>query len=917
MRSISSFAAVAALPFIVAFASPTPEPERPNIVFLLADDHAAHAVSAYRQSLKYGIKLPPTPNLDRLAHDGMLFVNSFVTNSICGPARATVLTGQYGHLNGVMTNTEALHPTTVTFPKLLQASGYETALFGKWHLRTEPAGFDRYEILAGQGPYYNPLLHSGTDTTRYTGYTLDVVTDIAMKWMNGGRDKSKPFLLMLNFNAPHRWWDPGPEQLSMYRDTTFELPRTFWDDGSGRASPSRDPELKIALDMIPRDLKLEPPTNLTDEQLAAYVKAYAKENAKVRAANLSGEALAKWKYERFIADYMRVVSALDAQVGRVLAELDRQGLSKNTVVVYSSDQGFFLGDHGWFDKRWMYEESLRTPLIVRWPGVVNAGSRNSDLVMNLDLAETFLDMGGLKKPHGMQGESIVPLLEGKTPKTWRDDIYYQYFEYPGWHAVRRQYGVRTKRYKLIHYYEIGEWDLFDLEKDPEEMKSVYADKAYAGVRKEMESRLARLRKEYAVPTHDPAPYYPWELPPEYRRVGSPGSTRTADEITRSNISRALGAADSMVEAAIGSVAAGAVLVVAKDGHVIHERAFGYAQLNDSALHRLANPVPMRASTMFDLASVTKVMATSFAVMKLVDEGKVDLDAPVYRYLPDFRGPHLDSITVRHLLQHSSGLVQWQPLYYQASSSAQTYKAIKKMPLGWGVGEGRHYSDLGFMLLGYIVERVSARPLDQFVDQSFYAPLGLTHVTFNPKKKGFAEFAATEQGNVYEKHMVYDSTFGYRYRGDPASWNKWRTGVLYGETDDGNAFYANGGVAGHAGLFGTAADLEVLLQLILNRGSYNGKRLIRREVIDAFFTVDKYGHYLGWQTAPGLPEGSFMHSGFTGTSVIGIPRYGISIVLLTNRQNLGPDAKGYFPDVTPLRTAIAEVIVFGAVGDEDE
>lgn len=917
MRTISSFVAIAAVPVVAAFSSPSPAPvpDRPNVVFLFSDDHAAHAISAYQQSLKYGIKLPPTPNLDRLAHDGMLFVNSFVTNSICGPARATVLTGQYGHLNGVMTNNEAIHPTTVTFPKLMHAAGYQTALFGKWHLRTNPEGFDRYEILAGQGPYYNPVLHTGDDSVRYTGYTLDVVTDRAMKWLDGARDKSKPFLLMLNFNAPHRWWDPGPDQLSMYRDTTFEIPKTFWDDGAGHASPAKNPEMKIALDLIPRDLKLEPPNNLTPAQLDAWLKAYEPENAKLRAANLTGDALAKWKYERFIADYMRVISALDTQVGRVLAELDKQGLSKNTVVVYSSDQGFFLGDHGWFDKRWMYEESLRTPLIVRWPGVAKPNTRNTDLVMNLDLAETFLDMARVKAPASMQGTSIVPLLRGKTPVGWRDAIYYQYFEYPGWHAVRRQYGVRTQRYKLIHYYEVGEWELFDLQKDPEEMKSVYADKAYAGIRRNLEAKLAALRKQYAVPAKDPAPYYPWELPPEYRRVGLPGSTRTADELTRStNIKRALETADSIVQASIGKVTAGAVLLVAKDGKVLHDRAFGYAELNDYSMHRLASPRAMITGTMFDLASVTKVMATTFAMMMLVDQGKVDLDAPVYRYLPDFRGPHLDSITVRHLLQHSSGLVQWQPLYYQASNSAQTYAAIRNMPLGWAVGEGRHYSDLGFMLLGYIVEKVSGQPLDQFVDQSLYAPLGLKHTTFNPKRKWFTEFAATEQGNVYEKHMVYDSTFGYRYRGDPASWNGWRDHVLVGETDDGNAFYGNGGVAGHAGLFSTADDLGVLMQVLLNRGSYAGHQYIRPEVIDRFFTVDRYGHYLGWQTAPGLPEGTFMHTGFTGTNVIGIPKYGISIVLLTNRQNLGTDAKGYFPDISPLRTAVAKAIVSGAEAD---
>ena len=510
-------------------AEPVPA-ERPNIVFFLADDHAAHAISAYQEYLRYGVKLPKTPNLDRLASDGMLFVNSFVTNSICGPARATVLTGQYGHLNGVMTNNEPIHPTTVTFPKLMQTAGYETAIFGKWHLRTRPEGFSHYEVLPGQGPYYNPVLLSETDSIRHTGYTLDIVTDRAVAWLKRGGKPAKPFMMMLTFNGPHRWWDPGPQQLSMYRDTAFELPPTFYDQGDGRASPARDPEMKIALDMVPRDLKLVANNLLTADQRVIWDAAYAKENAEFKQARLTGDALARWKYQRFISDYMRVIASLDQQVGRMLAALDEAGLSKNTIVVYSSDQGFFLGDHGWFDKRWMYEESLRTPLIVKWPGVVKPGSANRDMVMNLDLAETFLDIAGTPAPQSMQGSSIVPLLRGRTPADWRQAIYYQYFEYPGWHAVRRQYGVRTDRYKLIHYYEVGEWELFDLEKDPEELKSVYADAAYSSVRKEMEEKLAALRKQYAVPDADPAPYYPWELPPEYRRPGTPGSTRNDESI---------------------------------------------------------------------------------------------------------------------------------------------------------------------------------------------------------------------------------------------------------------------------------------------------------------------------------------------------------------------------------------------------
>lgn len=378
-----------------------------------------------------------------------------------------------------------------------------------------------------------------------------------------------------------------------------------------------------------------------------------------------------------------------------------------------------------------------------------------------------------------------------------------------------------------------------------------------------------------------------------------------------SLARGIATADSLVAASIGTSIPGAVLVVARNGRVLENRVFGYRQLNDYTGHRLASPPPMRTTTMFDLASVSKVMGTTFGVMMLVDQGKIDLDAPVYRYLPDFRGPHKDSITVRHLLTHSAGLVQWQPLYYHASNTAQTYAVIRDMPLQWGVGEGRHYSDLGFMLLGDIVARVSGQPLDAYLHDHLYAPLGLAHTTYLPRAHGFTEFAATEQGNTYERHMVYDSTFGYRYRGDPTAWNGWRTYVLDGETDDGNSWYANGGVAGHAGLFSTAAELRVLLDLLNQRGTLGGHRYISAATIERFLTVDRFRNYLGWMKPADLPPGSFAHNGFTGTYVLGVPKYGLSIVLLTNRQNMGTDARGYFPDVGPLDRAVGAAIVAGA------
>ena len=401
---------------------------------------------------------------------------------------------------------------------------------------------------------------------------------------------------------------------------------------------------------------------------------------------------------------------------------------------------------------------------------------------------------------------------------------------------------------------------------------------------------------------------PTRMPPVV--VSEPATPSPAEALAASAALRSgIATADSLIQAwvAAGKIP-GAVFLVSHDGQVVHQRAFGHRQLFDYEMHRLVDPPAMDTSTIFDLASVTKVMATTFAVMMLVDQGKIDVDAPVYTYLPDFRGVHKDSITVRHLLTHSAGLVRWQPLYYQASDEAECYEAIREMPLQWGVGEERQYSDLGFMLLGYIVEHVTGQPLNDFLQQSLYQPLGLRHTTFNPKKHGLTNFAATEQGNGYEHHMVYDSTFGYLYRGDPTSWDGWRHYVLVGEVNDGNSWYANGGMAGHAGLFSTVADLSVLLDLLNNRGEYGGHRYIDAHVIDQFLTVDRFNNYLGWMKPRGMPEGSFAHNGFTGTYVLGVPSERLSIVLLTNRQNVGTDAKGYFTNVAPLDSAVARAVV---------
>jgi CubicO group peptidase (beta-lactamase class C family) len=383
--------------------------------------------------------------------------------------------------------------------------------------------------------------------------------------------------------------------------------------------------------------------------------------------------------------------------------------------------------------------------------------------------------------------------------------------------------------------------------------------------------------------------------------------------------------------------AGAVLLVARDGVVVQDTAFGWAQLYGygdgfydvwtsadahqgeragppPGIRRLADPVPMTPETAFDLASVTKVMATTFAVMLLVDEGKLELDAPLSTYLPDFRGGGKDAITLRHLLTHRAGLYQWRPLYYHAADEAEAYVAIRDLPLAWAVGEGRHYSDLGFMLLGMVVERVSGLPLDRFLARELYEPLGLRRTGYRPAEGRPVSappppgpFAATSHGNPYEYHMVHDSTFGYRIPGDPDAWNGWRTRTLVGEVNDGNAFYAFQGVAGHAGLFSTAGELHVLLELLLNRGTYAGERYVRAEVVDTFLRSMGDGQALGWQVPDYAPPGSFAHTGFTGTYVLGVPEQRLAVILLTNRQNVGTDPRGYYTDLGPLQRAVAEAL----------
>jgi arylsulfatase A-like enzyme len=464
--------------------------KRPNIIFIMTDDHASHAMSCY------GSKINKTPNLDRLANEGMRFTNSSCTNSICAPCRAVVLTGKHNHINGQVDNTVRFDGSQQTFPKLLQKCGYQTAMIGKWHLKSSPTGFDYWNILPGQGDYYNPVTIEMGKRKKHTGYVTDIITDHCLNWLKS-RQKDKPFCLMYHHKAPHRIWEPGPKHLKMYDDVTMPEPDTLFDDYKTRSDAARQQEMSIEHDLNERDLKLTPPRDINEQQLKDWNAAYEPKNKAFREANLTGKDLIRWKYQRYIKDYLRCIASVDDNVGRLLDYLDESGLAKNTVVIYTSDQGFYLGDHGWFDKRFMYKESFKMPLLVRCPKAIKPGTVNNDLVQNLDFAPTFLDYAGVEIPADIQGRSIRPILEGNTPKDWRMSVYYHYYEYPSVHMVKRHYGVRTKRYKLMHFYhDIDAWELYDMKKDPDELNNVYSDPAYAKVVIEMKTELKRLRRQY-------------------------------------------------------------------------------------------------------------------------------------------------------------------------------------------------------------------------------------------------------------------------------------------------------------------------------------------------------------------------------------------------------------------------------------
>ena len=474
---------------------------QPNILFIMADDHAWQAVSSYGESRH----LIETPNIDRIGKEGVKFDHCMVPNALCGPARAAIITGTYSHINGFYNNSNSrFDGTQITFPKLLQKAGYQTAMIGKWHLESDPTGFDHWEILPGQGIYYNPpMIRDGTKV-KHEGYVTEIITDLSLDWLKH-RDSSKPFMLLCWQKAPHREWEPSLKDLDFDQDRQYPLPDTLYDDYSGRGKAEHSQDMMISSTMrMNEDCKLTTPQDLSPEQRKIWDTYYNPRNEAFLKQNLTGKALTAWKYNRFMHDYLGCIKGVDDNVGRLLKYLDDTGLATNTIVVYSSDQGFFLGEHGWFDKRWIFEESARTPLLIRWPAAIKPGGVCEKMVSSLDLAETFLQVAGAVIPDRMQGRSLVPLLEEGDSGDWRTAFYYHYYEYPTPHHVRPHYGVITDRYTIAHFYwpDVDYWELFDREKDPEEMKSVFGDPAYAEVQTNLVNQVMQLRKELKEPEKD-------------------------------------------------------------------------------------------------------------------------------------------------------------------------------------------------------------------------------------------------------------------------------------------------------------------------------------------------------------------------------------------------------------------------------
>jgi len=494
----------------------TDKHQQPNIVFIMSDDHAYQAISAYSN------KLTSTPNIDRIANEGMLFTNACVSNSISAPSRAVILTGKHSHINGKIDNNEPFDTNQITFPQLLQQHGYQTAMFGKLHFGNNPKGFDEFKILPNQGLYYNPEFitkHEGKK--RIEGYVTDLITDLSLEWLKNKRDTSKPFLLMYWHKAPHREWFPASNYYKQYTQQQFQEPPTLFDDYEGRGTAAKDAEMNILKHMNwSGDSKIYPWVldslgiketsyfdknnfnkeygRMSDVQQRQWDSVYLSINKEFIAKykGMNDQELMRWRYQRYMQDYLACIASVDDGVGRVLNYLDSSNLSKNTIVIYTSDQGFYLGEHGWFDKRFIYNESFKTPLLIRWPNVIKPGITNNQMVQNLDFAQTLLEAAGVIPPNDMQGESLIPLFKGDTIH-FRNAVYYHFYEYPGVHMVKRHYGIITKEYKLVHfYYDVDEWELYDRLKDPSEMTNVINDPKYKNKVSELKQQLNEIRIKY-------------------------------------------------------------------------------------------------------------------------------------------------------------------------------------------------------------------------------------------------------------------------------------------------------------------------------------------------------------------------------------------------------------------------------------
>jgi len=490
-----------------------PSSRPPNIIFIFSDDHALQAIGSY------GSRINQTPRIDQIASQGMVFDLSFCGNSICGPSRASVLTGKHSHINGFLRNGDRFNPNQPTVAKLLQQSGYQTAVVGKWHLETNPTGFDFWKILPGQGHYYNPdFISMDGSRQRYEGYCTDLIGDMSIEWLQQ-RDPSKPFFLMSQHKAPHRNWSPHPRHFGKYKMGTTPEPETLFDDYAGRSELLKQSEMSLRDHFYwGHDLKFKGKNpfpqffmdginngeyaRMTPQQKADWDAWYEPENEallqKLEAGEMSDDEVTRWKFQRYMHDYLGCVQAVDENVGRILDYLDETGLAENTIVIYSSDQGFYLGEHGWYDKRWMFEESFRMPFMIRWPGVVAEGTRSQAIIQNIDYAPTFLEMAGVSVPQDMQGKSFLPVLKdaGNPPEDWRDAVYYAFHENLGVHRVAAHDGVRTKRYKAIYFLATGEWNLFDLELDPQEMSSLHQDPSYQEILKNLQQRYRELKVQY-------------------------------------------------------------------------------------------------------------------------------------------------------------------------------------------------------------------------------------------------------------------------------------------------------------------------------------------------------------------------------------------------------------------------------------